>query len=160
MYERSKDNKLIIWTPGHSGTLTRPNNQSADTTAPHLPYQRLLTRTSISSPECIGAIMPVSPAGVEEVFPYQKLVRTLPSLRRDQQSCGHAEESATVSSPDGDESLPYQRLFRSMPSLRREEQGCGRTEEPTAEVGGEEGPTKTYQSLSLERNPLVRPICN
>lgn len=162
MYERGKDNKLIIWTPGHSGTLTRPNDQSADPTAPRLPYQRLLTRTSSSSPECSGAITPVSPLGVQEGFPYQKLVRTLPSLRRDQQGCVRPEESAAVSmsSPDVEESLPYQRLFRSMPSLRREEQGPGHTEESAAGLNGEEGPTKAYQSLSLQRNPLVRPILN
>jgi len=162
MYERGKDNKLIIWTPGHSGTLTRPNDQSADPTAPRLPYQRLLTRTSSSSPECSGAITPVSPLGVQEGFPYQKLVRTLPSLRRDHQGCVRPEESAAVSmsSPDVEESLPYQRLFRSMPSLRREEQGPGHTEESAAGLNGEEGPTKAYQSLSLQRNPLVRPILN
>ena len=160
MYERGKDNKLIIWTPGHSGSLTRPNDQSADTTAPRLPYQRLLTRMSSSSPECSGSIMPVSPPGLEEVFPYQKLVRTLPSLRRDQQGCGHQEESAAVgmSSPEVKESLPYQRLFRSMPSLRKEEQGCSHTEQSTAGLNREEGSTKAYQSLSLERYPLVR--CN
>lgn len=161
MYERGEDNKLIIWTPGHSGTLTRPNDQSADATAPRLPYQRLLTRTSSSSPDCAGAITPVSPLGVEEGFPYQKLVRTLPSMRRDRQGCGHAEESAAVSSPEAEKNFPYQKLFRSVPSLSREEQGCGHTEESAAGLGGEEGPTETYQSLSLQRNPLVRrPISN
>ena len=160
MYERGKDNKLIIWTPGHSGTITRPNDQSADATAPRLPYQRLLTRMSSSSPDCAGAITPVSPPGVEEAFPYQKLVRTLPSQWRDQQGCSHAEEPAAVSSPGGEYSLPYQRLFRSMPSLQREVQGCSRVEESAAGLNGEEGPTKAYQSLSLQRNPLVRPMLN
>lgn len=156
LYERGRDNKLIIWTPGHSGSLTRPNDQSADTSAPRLPYQRLLTRMSSSSPDCSGVVTPVSPPGVEEVFPYQKLVRTLPSQWRDQQGCGHSEGPATVgmSSPEVEESLPYQRLFRSMPSLRREEQGCGHTEQSAAGLNREESPSKAYQSLSLERYPL------
>lgn len=158
LYERGRDNKLIIWTPGHSGSLTRPNDQSADTSAPRLPYQRLLTRMSSSSPECSGVVTPVSPPGVEEVFPYQKLVRTLPSQWRDQQGCGHSEWPATggMGSPEVKESLPYQRLFRSMPSLRREEQGCGHTEQSAAGLNREESPSKAYQSLSLERYPLVR----
>ena len=162
IYERDKDNKLIIWTPGHSGTLTRPSDQSADATAPRLPYQRLLTRTSSSSPECAGVVTPVTPPGVGEGFPYQKLVRTLPSLRRDQQGCGRTEESDAVSmnSREVEESLPYQRLFRSMPSLRRVEQGCDHTEGSAAGLNGEEGPTKAYQSLSLQRNPLVRLTLN
>ena len=161
MYERGKDNKLIIWTPGHSGTLTRPSDQSADATAPRLPYQRLLTRTSSSSPDCSGAVTPVSPAGVEESFPYQKLVRTLPSMRRDQQGCGHLQSAAvSMSSPEVEEGLPYQRLFRSMPSLRREVQECAHTEKSAEGSNREEGPTKAYQSLSLQRNPLVRPILN
>ena len=162
MYERGKDNKLIIWTPGHRGTLNRPSEQSADATAPRLPYQRLLTRTSSSSPECAGVVTPVSPPGVGEGFPYQKLVRTLPSLRREQQGCGRTEDSEAVntSSQEVEESLPYQRLFRSMPSLRREEQGLGQTEESVAGLNGEEGPTIAYQSLSLQRNPLVRLTLN
>lgn len=121
MYERGQDNKLIIWSPGHSGTLTRPsNNQSVDDMAPRLPYQRLLTRTSSSSPDCAAAIRPVSSPGVEGGFPYQKLVRAGRSLRTGR-------------------------------SLRRDDQRCGH---PVG-LGGEGSSTEAYQSLSLQRNPLV-----
>ncbi|KAL9959647.1 hypothetical protein ACROYT_G032987 [Oculina patagonica] len=155
MYERGEDNKLIIWTPGHSGTLTRTNSQSADAAAPRLPYQRLLTRTSSSSPDCSATVGPLSPPRVEEGFPYQKLVRSVPSLRRDGQGCGHAEESAAVSSTGVKEGCPYQKLFRGVPSLRREEQACGETEELATGLD-EERPSSSeaYQSLSLQRNPL------
>ena len=158
MYERSADNKLIIWTPGHSGTLTRPSSQSSEATAPRLPYQRLLTRTSSSSPDCSATAGPFSPSGLEEGFPYQKLVRTLPSLRRGDQGCGHVEESAAaaaVGSTEAAEGYPYQKLVRSVPSLRREEQACGHIEESTKGLDGHSACSEAYQSLSLQRNQLV-----
>ncbi len=156
MYERGEDNKLIIWTPGHSGTLTRPNSQSAEAAAPRLPYQRLLTRTSSSSPDCSATVGPLSPPRVEEGFPYQKLVRSVPSLKRDDQGCSHSEETAAVSSTGVEEGCPYQKLFRGVPSLRREEQACGEMEESATGLAGEVASSvEAYQSLSLQRNPLV-----
>lgn len=116
-YERSHDNKLIIWSPGHGRDAT-PNNQAANTTAPRLPYQRLLTRASSSSPDCRTGVIPASSPAMEDVFPYQKLVKSVPSLR-----CSDKEESAADASTEKECDVAQQ---------------------------------KVYQSLSLQRNPLVR----
>lgn len=156
MYERGEDNKLIIWTPGHSGTLTR----SAEASAPRLPYQRLLTRTSSSSPDCTTGVRPVSSPGVESNFPYQKLVRAVVSLPRTTETSLSSPDCTTavrpVSSANVEEAFPYQKLVRSVPSLQREASRCGHMEESEVELGEEEVSTDAYQSLSLQRNQPVR----
>ena len=117
-YERGQDNKLIIWSQGHS-TASSANSQSTEAAAPRLPYQRLLTRTSSSPADGNAGVRPVSSPAVQEGFPYQKLVRAGPAPL----GCGHVEESAATVSKDGESG---------------------------------EGHQKLYQSLSLQRNPLVR----
>ena len=112
-YERGQDNKLIIWSRGHS-TASSANSQSTEATAPRLPYQRLLTRTSSSPAEGIAGVRPVSSPAVEEGFPYQKLVRAGPAPL----GCGHVEESAATFSKDGESGEGHQKLYQSL-SLRR-----------------------------------------
>lgn len=156
MYERGEDNKLIIWTPGHSGTLTR----SAETAAPRLPYQRLLTRTSSSTPDSATGIRPVSSPGMETDFPYQKLVRATTSLPRTA-GTSSSPDCANVVSPAKsalveEDVFPYQELFRSTPSLKGEApwRECGQKRLSEVESNGEGVSTTPYQTLSLQRNQL------
>lgn len=156
MYERGEDNKLIIWTPGHSGTLTRP----AETAAPRLPYQRLLTRTSSSTPDSATGIRPVSSPGMETDFPYQKLVRATTSLPRTA-GTSSSPDCANVVSPAKsvlveEDVFPYQELFRSTPSLKGEApwRECGQKRLSEVESNGEGVSTTPYQTLSLQRNQL------
>lgn len=105
-YERGEDNKLIIWSKGHDGVTTR-NNQATSTTAPRLPYQRLLSRMSSSSPDCSSIMKPTSPLTVEEAFPYQKLVK--PSCRPVSEGCRYGRE-VIHSATDKDQQRDYQCL--------------------------------------------------
>ena len=115
-FERGQDNKLIIWSKGHDAAFTS-SNQTIEATPPRLPYQRLLTRTPSSTPDCNLGDRRVSSSVAEEPFPYQKLVRAVPSV-----GCGHVAETADVGIND---------------------------------AGSGEAHQKAYQSLSLQRNPLV-----
>ena len=112
-YERGEDNKLIIWSPG---VTTPPYNQSAEATAPRLPYQRLLTRTKSLPPDCNACIRPNSSSTVEGGSPYQKLVRsaTAAPYRR-------AKESTAGINKEGESDEAQQREYQSL-SLKRNPQ--------------------------------------
>ena len=116
-YERGEDNKLIIWSPG---VTTPPYNQSAEATAPRLPYQRLLTRTKSLPPDCNACIRPNSSTTVEEGSPYQKLVRSATAA-----PCRRAKESTAGVNKEGESDEAQQREYQSL-SLKRNPQvrGC------------------------------------
>ncbi|XP_074609713.1 uncharacterized protein LOC141863913 [Acropora palmata] len=105
-YERGEDNKLIIWSKGHDG-VTTPNKQATSTTAPRLPYQRLLSRTSSSTPDCSSSMKPSSPLAAEEVSSYQKLVKS--SCRPVSEGCRYGRE-VIHGATDNDHQRAYQCL--------------------------------------------------
>ena len=105
-YERGEDNKLIIWSKGHDG-VTTPNKQATSTTAPRLPYQRLLSRMSSSSPDCSSSMKPSSPLAAEEVSSYQKLVKS--SCRPVSEGCRYGRE-VIQDATDKDQQRAYQCL--------------------------------------------------
>ena len=159
LYERGEDNKLIIWTPGHSGTLTR----SSETAAPRLPYQRLLTRTSSSTPDSATGVRPVSSPVMETYFPYQKLIRATTSLPRTAGSSSSYPDCANVVSPAKfaqveEEVFPYQELFKSTPSLKGEAPWleCGQKRVSEAKSNDDGVSVEPYQCLSLQKNQPVR----
>ena len=105
-YERGEDNKLIIWSKGHDG-VTTTNKQATSTAAPRLPYQRLLSRTSSSNPDCSSSMKPSSPLAAEEVSSYQKLVKS--SCRPVSDGCRYGRE-VIHGATDNDHQRAYQCL--------------------------------------------------
>lgn len=109
-YERGEDNKLIIWSKGHDG-VTTPNKQATSTTAPRLPYQRLLSRTSSSTPDCSSSMKPSSIScgalAAEELSSYQKLVKS--SSRPVSEGCRYGRE-VIHGATDNDHQRAYQCL--------------------------------------------------
>lgn len=111
--ERSEDNKLVIWSKNSSGNPTQ-TNQSTQANPPRLPYQRLLTRVTSTPPPEGNVSAPVtSPTvGLGEQFPYQKLIKTVPSTESSgQQGSDNGEKpEADVSLYDETSLKPYQSL--------------------------------------------------
>ena len=111
--ERSKDNKLVIWSKNSSGNPTQ-TNQSTQANPPRLPYQRLLRRvTSTPPPEGDESAPVTSPTvGLGEEFPYQKLIKTVASTESSgQQGSDNGETpEADVSLYDETSQKPYQCL--------------------------------------------------
>ena len=120
--ERSEDNKLVIWSKNSSGNPTQ-TNQSTQANPPRLPYQRLLTRvTSTPPPEGDVSAPVTSPTvGLGEEFPYQKLIKTVPSTESSgQQGSDNGEKpEADVSLYDETSQKPYQSLsLKRNPTVR------------------------------------------
>lgn len=120
--ERSEDNKLVIWSENSSGNATQ-TNQSTQVTPPRLPYQRLLTRVTSTPPPEGNVSAPVTSPTVElgEEFPYQKLIKTVPSTESSgQQGSENGERpEADVSLYDEAFQKPYQSLsLKRNPKVR------------------------------------------
>ena len=120
--ERSEDNKLVIWSKNSSGNPTQ-TNQSTQANPPRLPYQRLLTRVTSTPPPEGNVSAPVtSPTvGLGEEFPYQKLIKTVPSTESSgQQGSDNGEKlEADVSLYDETSQNPYQSLsLKRNPTVR------------------------------------------
>ena len=120
--ERSEDNKLVIWSKNSSGNPTQ-TNQSTQANPPRLPYQRLLTRVTSTPPPEGNVSAPVtSPTvGLGEEFPYQKLIKTVPSTESSgQQGSDNGEKpEADVLLCDETYQKPYQSLsLKRNPTVR------------------------------------------